>query len=67
MAKLMPAVSHISVKPKEASLITGVGRTKLYEAINNGELTAIKRGRSTLLMVDDLRKWMENSPKLRPR
>lgn len=69
--KFAPSFSNqssmpIAVRPAQAAALTGIGKTTLYAAIARGELTAVKRGRSTLLMVEDLRKWLSNSPKLRP-
>jgi excisionase family DNA binding protein len=42
----------------EATHASGVGRTKLYEAIQLGHLQSIKIGARRLIPVDALRDWL---------
>jgi excisionase family DNA binding protein len=46
----------------EACTITRTGKTALYQAIKTGELRAVKRGRRTLLLPNDLEKWIAKFP-----
>lgn len=51
------------IKIKEASIVYGIGRNLLYEAIHNGELKAYKpNGRDYLLKVSEIENWIESKP-----
>ena len=48
----------LTVRIKEACRITGIGRSKLYELINDGEIEVIKVGAMTLVPVDGLKAFV---------
>lgn len=53
---------------REAVAVSGVSRTSIYRAIQDGDVVARKHGRRTLILVDDLRNWLEKLPTIeRPR
>jgi excisionase family DNA binding protein len=56
-------VEHEGLSVAEACAIAGIGRSKLYEAIASGRLTARKLGKRTLILRDDLRKFLQALPK----
>jgi len=42
--------------------MAGIGRTKVYEAIATGSLKARKCGKRTLILRDDLRRFLASLP-----
>lgn len=44
----------------ETMSATGIGRTKLYELINAGELKAKKIGKRTIVLKADLEEFLSN-------
>ena len=48
----------------EACAVAGIGKTKLYEAIGAGQLEARKYGKRTLILRDDLRRFLTRHPVL---
>jgi excisionase family DNA binding protein len=59
-------VSLLAYSITDACMAGNTGRTTIYEAIRAGELRAVKRGRRTLILADDLRQWLESLPSLNP-
>jgi excisionase family DNA binding protein len=54
--------STLAYSVPEACAIARCGRTTLYQAIRSGALRAVKRGRRTLILPDDLRRFVESHP-----
>lgn len=49
---------QLSFSIEEVRAATGIGRTKLYQAINSGALKARKLGKRTIILKDDLDTWL---------
>ncbi len=49
-----PPVEPICVRINDAARMIGVGRTKLYELIANGEVETVKLGKSTRVITASL-------------
>jgi excisionase family DNA binding protein len=42
--------------------MAGIGKTKIYEAIASGKLTARKCGKRTLILREELRQFLASLP-----
>ena len=56
----------LAVKISEAVRTTGIGRTKLYELMNEGQIETIKVGTATLIPVDSLRRFLDRLRRTHP-
>jgi excisionase family DNA binding protein len=46
----------------EACAVAGIRRTTLYKEIRSGDLRAVKIGGRTVILADDLRRWLNRRP-----
>jgi excisionase family DNA binding protein len=51
----------------EACAVAGIRRTTLYKEIHSGELRAVKIGGRTVILVDDLRRWLDGRRSIIPQ
>ena len=51
---------QLSFSIEEVRTATGIGRTKIYEAIGKGNLKARKFGKRTIVLKDDLDAFLAN-------
>jgi excisionase family DNA binding protein len=56
------AVPRLGLSPDEAAASAGVSRTKIFEAVRDGALTARKSGKATIIEVSELRRWIRRLP-----
>ncbi|WP_162931694.1 helix-turn-helix domain-containing protein [Mesorhizobium sp. DCY119] len=55
-------MTKISVTIPEAVQMTGIGRSSLYTLFREGKIQPRKSGKRTLLLVEDLKRYVENLP-----
>ena len=67
MAARSPMNVPLAYSIAEACEVARAGKTSLYEAIRSGALRAVKRGRRTIVLADDLRHYLENLPIVVPK
>jgi excisionase family DNA binding protein len=55
----------LSYSISAAARASGISRTVIYEEIGQGRLRAVKRGRRTLILSDDLGQWLASLPAMK--
>jgi excisionase family DNA binding protein len=53
---------RIAYQIDDAAVAVGVSRPRIYNAVRDGEITARKAGRATLIEADELRRWIRSLP-----
>jgi excisionase family DNA binding protein len=56
------AIPRLGFNPDEAAASAGVSRTRIFEAIRDGTLTARKVGKATIIEPDELQRWVRSLP-----
>ena len=55
--------SSLSVSVEEAARLTGCSRSGIYEVMASGDLKAFKLGRRRLILMKELKAWIERTAK----
>jgi len=59
-------IEKLALSVAEAVQVSGRSRTAIYLAAKAGQLVLRKNGGRTVVLVSDLKSWLENLPKLHP-
>lgn len=60
-------VTPLSVSVEDAARIVGYSRSGVYELIGSGDLKAFKLGRRRLILMTELKAWIERAAKVGTR
>lgn len=59
MQTLETAIKPLALSVDEACKVSRLGRTRIYELVNSGQLTSIKLGRRRLIHADSLHRLIQ--------
>jgi len=62
MTRESVAPPPLGVKPAEAGRMIGESRNTIYRLLAAGQLRAVKRGTSTLVVMDSIREYFASLP-----
>jgi len=54
--------TNFAMSPEQAAEAAGLGRTLIFEMIRVGNLKARKCGRRTVILADDLKRFLDSLP-----
>jgi len=57
-----PTIRPLALSIKAAANALGVGRTRMYELLANGEISAVRCGRRVLIPIAQIEKYFANLP-----
>lgn len=63
----VPLAERLSVSPEQASALTGIGISRVREAIKSGALDAHRNGASIVILQDDIKVWLKALPAVEQR
>lgn len=58
----MGDISKLAYPIEEAGPAVGVSRTRIFAAVRNNELTVRKAGKSSVIEVSELKRWLHALP-----
>ena len=56
-------IPNLALSPEKAAEVSGVGRTTIFAEMKAGRLPRRKVGRRTVILMDDLHRWLTSLPK----
>lgn len=59
-------MNQLSLNLVEAARTAGISRSTLYKEIRRGELRVRKIGRRSIILIDDLKEWLDSRPTVGP-
>ena len=63
----VPLADRLSLSPEQTSALTGIGISRIREAIRGGALDAHRNGASIVILPDDIKVWLKALPAVEPR
>jgi hypothetical protein len=63
---MVPLPDRLSLSPEQTSALTGIGISRIREAIRAGDLDAHRNGASIVILPDDVKVWLKALPAVEP-